>query len=128
MKRKAFNIGMVANYKNIGCLLCILCASTFGSNILAQSGKMDRNVFLNEYAFKGNHVLFTFGALSASKANLKNWEGNHAINSTRSFSLLLALKYRINFSNNYSLNTGAEAGFIGRNYVVAFDKDDFSPP
>lgn len=115
------------NYKNISCLFCILHASAFGSNILAQSGKMNRG-FLSDYVFKGNHLLFTSGVMYASKAKIKNLSGDYPFSASRSFSLMIALKYRINFNNKYSLTTGAEAGLIGRNYAVSFKKNDFSPP
>lgn len=39
----------------------------------------------------------------------------------------IGLIYRINLNKKFSLNTGVEAGIVGRNYNISFYKNDFSP-
>jgi hypothetical protein len=95
---------------------------------LSLSKQLKRESFLDKYVFKGNHIQFNFALLTTFKAQLKNFSGNHPIKTNATPGLLISFKYQKNFNNSYSLITGPEAILSGRNFIVSFNKNDFSPP
>ena len=94
---------------------------------LVHNKQFKRETFLDEYVFKGNHIQFNYALLSTFKARLKNQSGNYPAKTTAAPGLLLSFKYCINFNNYYSLIVGPEAILSGRNFNIAFNKNDFSP-
>ncbi len=98
------------------------------SNSTLAKTPFNRKEILEKYVFKGNHIQFNFARLSTFKARLKNESGNYAVNTKSARGSLLSFKYSINFNNEFSLITGAEAMLLGRNFIVSFAKNDFSPP
>gem|GEM_PF-1415951 len=99
------------------------------SNCLhAQGVVLNKNDFLKDYVFKGNHLQVSLARLESFRAKLKRETGNYPAKSSLSPGLLLGLRYSINRSNKISWLAGAEAMLLGRNFKVRFDKDEFSPP
>jgi hypothetical protein len=90
--------------------------------------QFEREVYLNKYVFKGNHIQFNCAIISTFKSRLENLTGNHPVTSNATPGLLLGLKYQVNFNNKYSLITGTEIILSGRNFATSFSKNDFSPP
>lgn len=96
-------------------------------NAKAQQKRLNRENFLTDFVFSGNHIKLNFSTLSVLKARLKNENGNYPVNTRAALGLLLSFKYQINFNNEYSLIAGPEAIVAGRNFITAFNKNDFSP-
>lgn len=112
-------------YSKVG-LAFLFCL--FVGHLEAQQNKLKREYFLNDFVFKGNHLGFSFSALTTSKAKLRNQTGNHLVSSSATLGLLLSLKYQVNFNNKYCLLVGPEAAILGRNFNTSFMKNDFLPP
>ncbi len=89
---------------------------------------MDREKFLTDFVFKGNHIQFNFSQLATFKAQAKKQSGQHIVNTKPSSGFLISFKYAINFNNQYSLISGFELIMPSRNFITSFDKDDFTPP
>jgi len=106
-----------------GALLC-----QFMMSASAQHNRLKRENFLTDYVFKGNHIQFNFATLATLKAKLKKESGNYPVSSNQALGFLLSFKYQLNFNNEYSLITGPEATILGRNLIVSFNKNDFTPP
>lgn len=98
------------------------------ANVNAQQKRLNRENFLTDFVFSGNHIQFNFSTLSVLKARLKNENGNYPVSTKAALGLLLSFKYQINFNNEYSLITGPETVVTGRNFITSFNKNDFSPP
>lgn len=96
-------------------------------NVDAQQKRLNRENFLTDFVFNGNHIQFNFSTLSVLKARLKNEVGSYPVNTKAALGLLLSFKYQVNFNNEYSLITGPEAVIAGRNFFTSFNKNDFSP-
>ncbi|MDZ4808703.1 MAG: hypothetical protein SGI96_10575 [Bacteroidota bacterium] len=96
-------------------------------NAAAQHDKLKRENILTGYVFKGNHIQFNFSTLSVLKASLKNQTGNYPVNSKAALGLSISFTYKKNFNNNYSFIIGSDAAILGRNFIVAFNKNDFTP-
>lgn len=97
-------------------------------NVNAQQKRLNRENFLTDFVFSGNHLQFNFSTLSVLKARLKNETGNYPVTTKNALGLLLGFKYQINYNNEYSLITGIDAVIAGRNFITSFNKNDFSPP
>lgn len=97
-------------------------------HIQAQQKSLNRENFLTDFVFTGNHIRFNFSTLSVLKARLKNETGTYPVDTKAALGLLLSFKYQVNFNNYYSLITGPEAIIAGRNFITSFKKNDFSPP
>jgi hypothetical protein len=94
----------------------------------AQEKKINRSEVLSNYVFKINHIRFESSGLTVLRAKLKNQSGNYPAKTSFAPGLALGFKYQINFNNNYGLILGPEAILTGRNFIVSFNKNDFSPP
>ncbi len=98
------------------------------NSVLAQDIAIKRENFLSNYVFKGNHIQFDVMAMSVFKARIVNQSGSYPVSSKAALGLSIGFKYKINFSNTKSLVIGPDVTILGRTFITAFNKDDFSPP
>ncbi len=115
--------------QRITSIFSILFAPVFFiyNSVLAQGNVIKRENFLSDYVFKGNHIQFDVMAMSVFKAKMVNQSGSYPVSSKPALGLSIGIKYKINFSNTKSLIIGPDATVLGRTFITAFNKDDFSP-
>ncbi|MBX9785570.1 MAG: hypothetical protein K2X48_19990 [Chitinophagaceae bacterium] len=98
------------------------------SSVIAQEKKISRSEILSNYVFKSNHIRFEASGLTVIRANLKSQSGNYPVKTSFAPGLAIGFKYQFNFNKNYGLLFGPDAILTGRNFMVSFNKNDFSPP
>ncbi|MEO8853225.1 MAG: hypothetical protein ABI359_05575 [Ginsengibacter sp.] len=77
--------------------------------------------------FKGNYFSFYLSPYISQKGKCINQTGSYPLSASISSGIEAGGNYFINFNENYSLITGAHAGFSGRNFKLFISGSDFNP-
>ena len=86
-----------------------------------------RTEAISKVLFKGNYFAFYLSPYMSQKAKTIRQSGPFALGAAHDLGIEAGGNYFINFSNNYTLITGAHVGFSGRNFKLFISKGDFTP-
>lgn len=93
----------------------------------AQQNVNLRTQAISKVLFKGNYFAFYLSPYISQKAKAVRQSGAYSLGAANSSGIEAGGNYFINFNDNYSLITGAHAGFSGRNFKIFILKSDFTP-
>ncbi len=106
----------------------ILLHLSFINSFLNAQGQVFTDINWPDVIFKGSHIQLNYSTFACFKSRVKEETGNYPVSTRASLGLVFGCKYQVNINNRHSLMVGPEAIFLGRNFYVDFNKNDFSPP
>ena len=99
----------------------------YSINSFAQHKVDLRKEGISKVLFKRNYFSFYLSPYVSKKGKTVYKSGPYSVSAANSSGIEGGGNYFINFNNNYSLITGAHAGFSGRNFKLFISKADFNP-